>query len=190
VRFDHGTQSWSELAQVSAPADAPVGDAATQVVIGDAGIAVGVWRVLGGDDDIVATARTMRAPGGIRSLSPVRLFDTRPGESPDAIRRVSQQPVGGDTVLEVTVTDLGWRVPASGVGAVSLNVTVVDPVASGFVTVWPCGDRPGVSSVNYVAGETVANAVIVPVSPAGTVCFASKAPADLVVDIDGWFSAV
>lgn len=33
--------------------------------------------------------------------------------------------------------------------AVSLNVTIVNPVASGFVTVWPCGvSRPLSSNLN------------------------------------------
>ena len=78
--------------------------------------------------------------------------------------------------------------PATGVGAVSLNVTAVDPSADGFFTVFPCGTRPGSSSVNYSTGQTVANAVITPVSATGSVCFYSQNPTDLVVDVNGWFS--
>ena len=43
----------------------------------------------------------------------------------------------------------------------SLNVTVTNTAGSGFATVYPCGSRPNVSSLNYPAGGTVANAVIV-----------------------------
>lgn len=40
----------------------------------------------------------------------------------------------------------------------------------------------------YAAGQTVSNAVLVPVSATGTVCFFSMVPTDLVVDLSGWFS--
>ena len=48
--------------------------------------------------------------------------------------------------------------PSSGVSGVALNVTVVDGTANefgGFVTVFPCGVRPDVSSVNFVSGDMV-----------------------------------
>ena len=67
----------------------------------------------------------------------------------------------------------GSGVPGSGVGAVSLNVTVTEPVGPGFVTVYPCGTRPNSSNLNFVGGQTVPNAVIAPVSAQGEVCFFS-----------------
>jgi hypothetical protein len=75
----------------------------------------------------------------------------------------------------VHLTDLAGYVPASGVGAVSLNVTVANSEGTGFVTVYACGNREAVSSVNFTAAQTVANAVISPVSAAGTVCFYASA---------------
>ena len=72
--------------------------------------------------------------------------------------------------------------------AVSLNVTAVDPVLPGFVTVYPCGVLPVAANVNYVAGQVVPNAVIAPVSAAGEVCFFSSADTHLVVDVNGWFA--
>ena len=69
----------------------------------------------------------------------------------------------------------------------SLNVTAVDPEGAGYVTVYPCGTMPLASNLNYLAGQTVPNAVIAPVSATGTVCFYSLRPADIVVDINGWF---
>ena len=40
------------------------------------------------------------------------------------------------------------------------NVTITEPAASGFVTVFPCqADLPVVSNLNYVAGQVVANLV-------------------------------
>ncbi|MCU1393198.1 MAG: hypothetical protein JWM34_1626 [Ilumatobacteraceae bacterium] len=125
---------------------------------------------------------------GFTASDPHRVLDTRRGESPDALRTVAKQKIGGDSVLEVQVTDLVGLVPSTGVSAVSLNVTVTNPESDGFVTVYPCGTRESVSSLNYVAGATVANAVLAPVSASGTVCIYSQGPVDVIVDINGWFS--
>jgi hypothetical protein len=133
-----------------------------------------------------------QAPPGTPDFNPVdpqRVFDTRPGNSPNALRTVSKTKVGGATVLEVQMTGLTGFVPLTGVGAVSLNITVTNPDGAGFVTAYPCGTRELVANVNYLAGQTVANAAIVPVSATGTVCFFSNVPADIVVDINGWLTA-
>lgn len=72
--------------------------------------------------------------------------------------------------------------------AAFLNVTVVNPSGSGFVTVWPCGvPRPIAANVNYVAGDIVPNGVIAPIGADGKVCFFSSASTDLVIDVSGWF---
>jgi hypothetical protein len=60
---------------------------------------------------------------------------------------------------------------------------VVGPVRPGHATVYPCGETaPLASNVNFVAGQTVANAVDV----AQTVCLTSSADTELVVDLMGW----
>jgi hypothetical protein len=123
---------------------------------------------------------------GFTAVDPERVVDTRPGTG--GLRNVAKARVGGGYILEVQMSDLVGLVPATGVGAVSLNVAVTAPDSDGFVTVYPCGSRREVASVNYVRGQTVSNAVIAPVSTAGTVCFFSLAATDIVVDINGWFS--
>ncbi len=141
-------------------------------------------------DVVVDINGYLLTPSGFTGVSPKRVFDTRPGFSPTALRTVSTTKVGGDTILEVKIVDLAGAVPATGVGAVSLNVTAVGPSADGYITVYPCGTRPDSSSVNDAAGQTVANAVITPVSTTGTVCFFSQNPTDLVVDVNGWFTSI
>jgi trimeric autotransporter adhesin len=121
------------------------------------------------------------------AVTAMRLFDTRTGESLDAIRSVPKHKVGGADEIEVSVVGIDDVVPAIGVGAVSLNITVTNAENDGFITVYACGTREQVSSVNYVSGQTVANAVLAPVSPSGTICIYSSAPTDLVADINGWF---
>jgi hypothetical protein len=80
-------------------------------------------------------------------------------------------------------------VPTDAVAAV-LNVTVVNPSASGFVTVWPCGEpQPNASNLNFVAGQTVANLVVTKLGGGGKACFATSAYTDVLADISGYFPA-
>jgi len=121
----------------------------------------------------------MVAPGTMRPVNPTRVFDTRNGEGGVPIRKV-----GGDYVLRVQMTGRNG-VPATGVSAVSLNVTVTGATGEGYVTVFPCGDRPEASNLNYRAGQTTPNAVIASLSSTGEVCFYSFAPVDLIADLNG-----
>jgi hypothetical protein len=76
----------------------------------------------------------------------------------------------------------------SGATGVLLNVTAASATAGGYVTVYPCGtDRPLASNLNVAAGQTVANAVVVPLG-GGQACFYSSAPLHLVADIAGYIS--
>ena len=71
----------------------------------------------------------------------------------------------------------------------NVTVTVTGTASGGYLTVWPCGQsRPLSSSVNFVAGDTVANAVISKVGEGGRVCVFSSAGTNLVVDVNGYFS--
>jgi hypothetical protein len=70
-----------------------------------------------------------------------------------------------------------------------LNVTVTDTTAPGFITVYPGVSRPTASNLNFVAGQTVPNLVVVPVGPDGNVEFynGSTATVQLVADGSGYF---
>jgi hypothetical protein len=71
--------------------------------------------------------------------------------------------------------------------AVVLNVTVINPAAPGFLTVFPFGAaQPFASNINYVAGEVVPNLVEVGIGSAGDVSIFSLAKTDLVVDVEGY----
>jgi len=94
-------------------------------------------------------------------------------------------PIIGRTLTATTGESLTVPLEAT---AVALNVTVVNPSLSGYVTVWPCGvDRPVASNVNFVAGDIVPNGVIAPIGVDGKVCFFAFSATDLVVDVAGWF---
>ena len=86
------------------------------------------------------------------------------------------------------VTGLGG-VPATGVGAVVLNVTVTQPSAASFVTVYPTGTkRPLASNLNMVPGQVTPNLVIAKVGAGGKVSlFNNAGTTHLVADVMGWF---
>ncbi len=72
---------------------------------------------------------------------------------------------GAGQTIALSVLGQGG-VPASGVGAVVLNVTVTQRTAPGILIVYPDGvTRPNSSNLNFVAGQTVPNLVIAPWAP-------------------------
>jgi hypothetical protein len=186
ARYSPGTNTWGaarDLSAVGASAFSPATD------VDASGTVIVVWTRSNGTVPVVQASRSSTTPGFV-SVAPKRVFDTRPGESPEALRNVQKTKVGGTYELAVQFSELpGGLTPATGLGAVSMNVTVVDPDNSGFLTVFPCANRAEVSNVNFVAGQTVANAVIAPVSGTGTICFFSNTPAHVIADINGYFPA-
>jgi hypothetical protein len=97
---------------------------------------------------------------------------------------IGERPAGSITELSIAGrTDI-----ATDASAAILNVTVTEPVTAGFVTVYPCGlARPTASSVNFVAGQTVANAVVATVGGGGKVCLFTSTATHLVVDVNGYY---
>jgi len=114
---------------------------------------------------------------------PDRVLDTRTD-------MVSRGPVGAGTTTEVAVVGVGG-VPQSGASAVVLNLTVTAPSAEGFLTVFPAGGpRPNASSLNFRAGQTVANLVFAKVGAGGKVAiYNHSGSAQIVVDVMGWYGA-
>ena len=122
--------------------------------------------------------------GGARfhELVPSRILDTRLGVG------APLAPLGPGSTLPLQVTGRGG-VPASAVSAVVLNLTVTEPTAESWLTAWPVGmARPVASNLNYAAGQTVANQVVVKVGEGGYVdLFNSLGSAHVIADVAGWF---
>ena len=100
-------------------------------------------------------------------------------------------PVAAGGVVTLSVDGQGG-VPASGVSAVVLNVTVAQPAANGYITVYPDGvTRPLASNLNFVADKSVPNLVIAPVGADGDVDLynGSSGTVQLVADVSGYFSS-
>jgi hypothetical protein len=110
---------------------------------------------------------------GFTPISPQRVFDSRnSGPAAQSFTVPFGGVVGGDAV------------------AVALNVTVTQPGAAGYLTAYPCGTAvPLSSNVNYGAGETVPNSVVVPLGANRSVCIFSSTPAHVIVDLAGSFGS-
>jgi hypothetical protein len=151
---------------------------------------VDIFNALGSADVIFDVAGYVApegdAPGPAGFYTPVvpaRVLDTR-----NAIGAPTA-PVPARGQIDVPVTGVG-NVPPLGAAAVVLNVTVTNPSAPSFLTVFPTGGSPPViSNLNFVAGQTVPNRVIVKVGAGGMVSFYNQAGrVDVIADVAGWFS--
>jgi hypothetical protein len=83
-------------------------------------------------------------------------------------------------------------IPA-GVDAYSLNFTVTNTQGPGFLKVYPQGGSVplDVSTINYVGGQTIANAAIVPAGTNGGITvIAGVSGTDVIIDINGYFPLV
>ena len=134
--------------------------------------------------DVIVDVTGWFGPGGVQEFSlitPARLYDSRqPADNPSGTKV-------GVTPIEIQVTGKG-NVPAIARGVV-LNVTVDQPAGDGYVTVWPA-DRgtPDTSNVNFGAGQTIPNSVLIGLSPSGKIRVSSSVPTNIIVDITGWFA--
>ncbi|MCU1390608.1 MAG: hypothetical protein JWL72_3946 [Ilumatobacteraceae bacterium] len=116
------------------------------------------------------------------SLSPARILDTRSGLGAAAAA------VGPAGVVDLQITGQGGVDPSA--DTVVLNVTVTEPTASGFVTVWPTGaPMPTASNLNFVPAQTVPNLVVAKLGAGGKVSlYNSAGSTQLVADVLGYFS--
>ena len=124
--------------------------------------------------------------GELVAVVPARITDTRTGSG----QSNAGMTLGAGATLDVQVTGVGGIPP--GVRAVVMNVTATNTSAAGFFTVYPTGigQRPLASNLNWTAGVTVPNRVIVPVGSGGKVSFYNGVgSADLIVDVNGYFTS-
>jgi len=130
-----------------------------------------------------ATARAAET-SGFHGLVPARVLDTRTGVG------VPVGKIGPGQSVALQVAGRGG-VPAAGAIAVVLNVTVTEPDSSGYVTAWPAAEpRPEASNLNFIAGQTIPNLVIVKLDGNGQIgLFNSAGTTHLLADVSGWYDS-
>jgi len=152
-----------------------------------------------GSTDVVVDVEGYFGPGAAGAGlyhalgTPARICDTRAGNpsglAGTALSQCEGRAPGPGESLSIAVAGLGG-VPDTGVGAVVLNVTAVDPSGAGYLTVSPAGSPIQLASdLNYTAGQVVPNQVVVPVGQDdGVEITSSSGTPAVVVDVAGWFT--
>jgi RHS repeat-associated protein len=170
----------------------PNEDATTNMVITALGTggSVDVWLNAGTAGVIIdvhgyyTTASSTTAAGSFQVVSPTRLADSRTGQG------IGAGPVGPGQTRTLQIGGVNG-VPSTGVVAVALNVTVADPTAVTYTTVWDTGaTRPPVSNVNAEPLTDTSSLVQVKLSSTGQISLYNNAGnAHLVVDLAGYYLA-
>jgi hypothetical protein len=121
--------------------------------------------------------------------SPVRLLDTRPGEtacdSPGA-----PLPYDGSITVDAQRSCLGATIPTSA-KAITGNATVVNFISTGFhwITLYPSdAAQPNASNLNFTENQIVPNAFVVGLSSDGKFNIYSHSNTHFIVDVTGYFS--
>lgn len=131
-----------------------------------------------------AVSPTPPLGGYFYTLAPCRVLDTR---------NLGAPPLGGPSLAAssrrtVALTGL-CGIPA-GARAISVNVTVVNPGAPGFVRFFPGDTAPTPTAiVTFLPHQVRANNAILPLSEAGllTAENGSAASVEIVVDVNGYY---
>lgn len=134
----------------------------------------------------VAGALSQSWTGGFHILSPCRVLDTR--EATGAAAGAPSLPPRSERLLQLAGR---CGIPALA-SAVSANVTVIQPGASGSLRVVPGDETVGnAQAVLFRVGRTVANNAILSLSSSGdgAVLLANDSPGnvDVVIDVNGYF---
>lgn len=94
--------------------------------------------------------------------TPLRLLDTRTAEG--RLRITQPSPLTADGRLPARRSLTFWIAPSQagfGIPGLFLNLTVVSPATGGHAVVYPGPTRPPTSTVNFGAGQTVANGAMI-----------------------------
>lgn len=158
---------------------------ANRVLVGLGSGAVDIYNLAGSTDLVVDITGWFGTSGGAFTglAGPTRILDSRSGLG------VPQQPLGPQGSFSLQVAGV-QGIPASGVAAVVANLTVTDATSPSYLTTWPDGSaRPTVSDLNFAAGQTVANMVVVPLGSSGKIdLYNNGGCSNAILDVVGWFA--
>jgi RHS repeat-associated protein len=143
--------------------------------------------------DIDGYYTTPGQPGGTYTpVAATRLIDTTDTGTQPACVGTCDRLVATDTLVAQITGQAGT--PSTGVAAVALNVTTIDPSASGALSVWASDDAtsaPADPTVAFNDDPATTKLVIAEVSPGGRISVLNNAlsgSADVTIDVIGWFS--
>ena len=135
----------------------------------------------------VSGAAASPAGGLYTAVSPVRIVDSRLGLGTGSVS--AGQTVG---VQVAGIASLPVNTAPTPPAAVVMNVTATGPSAQSYLTLFPSGSGPApplAADLNFAAGATVGNLVVVKVGPDGLVdLYNAAGTTNVVMDVLGWYS--
>lgn len=119
--------------------------------------------------------------GTYNTLAVHRLVDTRSGVG------APKHTLGARQTLSFNATS---SLSGKSVSAVSLTVTAINQKSSGYLTVYTGTARPTTSTLNFIAGESTPNAVVVDTHSSGVVKIynGSSGTVDVAADLAGYWT--
>ncbi|SCF92178.1 hypothetical protein GA0115258_117566 [Streptomyces sp. LamerLS-31b] len=128
--------------------------------------------------DVVGWYGPTASGSTFQPVGPVRILNTRTGTGGKVAK------LGAHATLKLKVTG-AHGVPASGVNAVDLNLTVPSPTGSGYLVAYADGTtRPDVHSADYTSGRPAAGAALVKVGTDGEIDLYNAGATAVDVDTD------
>ncbi len=121
-------------------------------------------------------------PPNFFTLSPCRVIDTR-----------NTTPLSSGIARSIALSAVGCGVPATA-KAISANLSVTSPSGSGLVVLYPGNyPRPGTQSLNFGAGQTRTNNIVIELASDGTATLNAEATmtaggtVHFILDVNGYF---
>ena len=126
--------------------------------------------------DVIVDLTGTFGTGGLAfvPVPPTRMLDTR-------------NAIGGWSPIHGARQTLDVRVAPDNAKAVTGTLTMVAPVAWGYLVGHACGPTPPTSSVNAGAGQALANSLTTGVSDSGRLCVYSQPATQSLFDVTGWW---
>ncbi len=127
------------------------------------------------------------------SVQPYRLVDTRPNSG--QIGQGNTLTAGRSITFKVSPSGVEPNDVPWGATAVVVNITAVNPSSTGYLTAFASGQVvPFISTVNFTAGETVANEATIALGDTGDGNYGNMTvynftgSTDVVVDVQGYYA--
>jgi len=150
---------------------------------------VQTWTYAITPDEVTAISRPPSPASVFVPVTPIRIMDTRssskigPVTGPLTPGEVAVLPVEGTTPA---------KLPATGITAVAIAVTVTASTDAGYLTLYPDGTaRPRTSNLDFPATTTYTNSAIVPVGADGSIDIYNYTSGtdQVLVDLTGYFTS-
>jgi hypothetical protein len=139
-----------------------------------------------GNEAKTVTSVPTPTPHGFYTVVPCRILDTRNPTGPYGGPPLA---AGSQRTFQISGT---CGIPVNGVTAISANVTITGPTATGDLRIFPAnlGTPPSATAISFSMGQTRANNGMFSLSPDGALTIKPDIAAgtvQVILDVNGYF---